>query len=256
MSATANPDHLVDPAGLATAGRDLARAVAGRPGPVAARPTVAVVGLGYVGLPTALALQAAGFPVIGLDISKPRLATIAAATADLLARDRALLIDALDGGRLQLSSDMARIGAAEIVIIAVPTPIDDELNPDPRAVHAACATVVEHARAGQTIILTSTTYVGTTRTQLVEPLAVRGLVAGRDLHVAFAPERILPGDESVSQTETPRVLGGVTPQCARAARSVLEPIVERLHTVSSAEAAEGTCSGGLSRDFGWAGVVM
>ncbi len=240
MSATANPDHLADPATLAAAGRELAEAVAGRPGPAAALPTVAVVGLGYVGLPTALALQAAAFPVIGLDISERRLAAIAGATADLLARDRALLIDALDNGGLQLSRDMARIGAAEIVIIAVPTPVDDELNPDPRAVHAACASVVEHARAGQTIILTSTTYVGTTRTQLVEPLTERGLIVGRDVHVAFAPERILPGDESVSQTETPRVLGGVTPECTRAARSVLEPIVKRLHTVSSAEAAEAT----------------
>jgi UDP-N-acetyl-D-glucosamine dehydrogenase len=240
MSATANPDHLVDPAGLAAAGRKLAQAVTGRTGPASARPTVAVVGLGYVGLPTALSLQAAGFPVIGLDISQPRLAAIGAATADLLARDRALLLDALDGGRLQLSCDMARIGAADVVIIAVPTPVDDELNPDPRAVHAACASVVAHARVGQTIVLTSTTYVGTTRTQLVEPLARRGLVAGRDVHVAFAPERILPGDASVSQSETPRVLGGVTPECTRAARSVLEPIVQRLHTVSSAEAAEAT----------------
>ena len=133
-----------------------------------------------------------------------RLAAIADATADLLARDRALLIDALDGGRLQLSSDMGRVGAADVVIIAVPTPVDADLNPDPTAVHAACATVVEHARAGQTIILTSTTYVGTTRTRLLEPLRARGLVAGRDVHVAFAPERILPGDESVFAISTPR----------------------------------------------------
>lgn len=242
MSATANPDHLADPARLADAGRRLSEAAAGRalPTPGTALPTVAVVGLGYVGLPTALALQAAEFPVVGLDISQRRLDAIATATADLLARDRALLLDALDRGRLQLSSDLGRISSADVVIIAVPTPVDEELNPDPRAVHAACAAVVEHARAGQTIILTSTTYVGTTRTRLVEPLSARGLVAGRDLHVAFAPERILPGDASVSQTETPRVLGGVTPGCTRAARAVLEPIVKRLHTVSSAEAAEAT----------------
>ena len=208
---------------LAAAGRELAGP--SRPaGPAAALPTVAVVGLGYVGLPTALALQAAAFPVIGLDISERRLAAIAGATADLLARDRALLIDALDSGRLAVElATWRRIGEADIVIIAVPTPVDDELNPDPRAVHAACASVVEHARAGQTIILTSTTYVGTTRTQLVEPLAERGLIAGRDVHVAFAPERILPGDESVSQTETPRVLGGVTPACTQAARSCWTP---------------------------------
>ncbi|MGZ4250443.1 MAG: nucleotide sugar dehydrogenase [Solirubrobacteraceae bacterium] len=240
MSATINPDHRADPAALATAARRLAAAAGSPSGPIAALPTVAVVGLGYVGLPSALALQAADFPVIGLDISERRLTAIAGATVDLLARDRALLIDALDSGRLNLSSDMSRIEAADIVLIAVPTPVDADLNPDPGAVHAACAAVVEHARAGQTIILTSTTYVGTTRTRLVEPLAARGLIAGRDVHVAFAPERILPGDESVSQTETPRVLGGVTPACTQAARSVLEPIVKTLHTVSSAEAAEAT----------------
>jgi nucleotide sugar dehydrogenase len=240
MSATVNPGHLADPAALAAAGRTLAEAAASASGTAAALPTIAVVGLGYVGLPTALALQAAQFPVIGLDISERRLAAIADATADLLARDRALLIGALDTGRLQLSCDMARIGDADVVLIAVPTPVDAGLNPDPGALHAACATVVEHARAEQTIILTSTTYVGTTRTKLAEPLAKRGLVAGRDLHVAFAPERILPGDESVSQTETPRVVGGVTPACTQAARSVLEPIVKTLHTVSSAEAAEAT----------------
>ena len=211
-----------------------------RGGAMAARPTVAILGLGYVGLPTGLALQVAGSLVIGLDISERRLASIAAATADLLARDRALLIDALDSGRLQLSADMSRIEDADAVVIAVPTPVDEHLNPDPRAVYAACATVVAHARAGQTIILTSTTYVGTTRTQLVEPLATRGLIAGENIHVAFAPERILPGDESVQQMEIPRVLGGVTPACTQAAKAVLDPIVKVLHTVSSAEAAEFT----------------
>ena len=238
MSATADPDHLTVPAGVAA--DVLAEAAAWRPGARSTHAAVAIVGLGYVGLPTGLALQAAGLPVIGLDISERRLASIADASADLLARDRVLLIDALDSGRLQLSSEMARIGEADAVIIAVPTPVDEQLNPDPRAVHAACATVVTHARAGQTIILTSTTYVGTTRTRLVRPLAERGLVAGKDIYVAFAPERILPGDESVSQTETPRVLGGVTEACARAAKAVLDPIVKRVHTVSSAEAAEAT----------------
>jgi nucleotide sugar dehydrogenase len=204
------------------------------------RPAVAIVGLGYVGLPTSLALQEAGRRVIGIDVSPSRLEAIAGATVDLLPRDRALLVNALDSGQLALTSDASRLADADAVVIAVPTPVDHDLNPDPRAVHAACATVVAHARAGQTIILTSTTYVGTTRTQLVEPLAARGLVAGENVHVAFAPERILPGDESVQQKETPRVLGGVTPACLEAARRVLEPIVKVIHTVSSAEAAEAT----------------
>lgn len=240
MSATANSDHLVDAAALAKAGTDLAALAAGQ-APARVTPmTVAIVGLGYVGLPTGLALGANGMSVIGLDVSQARLDAIARATADLLDRDRALLTEALDAGRLALSADMSRMAKADAIIIAVPTPVDEDLNPDPRAVHGACATVVAHARAGQTIVLTSTTYVGTTRTQLVEPLAERGLIAGENIHVAFAPERILPGDDSVSQLETPRVLGGVTPACTQAARAVLDPIVKRIHEVSSAEAAEAT----------------
>ncbi len=235
MSATSNSTHTIQTAGLSSS------ALTESTGAVKlSQPTVAIVGLGYVGLPTGLALQATGCQVIGLDVSAHRLAAIADATVDVLARDRMLLIDALDSGRLELSSEMARIAEADAVVIAVPTPVDAELNPDPRAVHGACASVVRHAREGQTIILTSTTYVGTTRTQLVEPLAARGLVAGENIHVAFAPERILPGDESVQQMETPRVLGGVTPACTQAAKAVLDPIVKVLALVSCAEAAEAT----------------
>ncbi len=244
MSATTKPVQLVhtaevSPSELADAAARLNAELA-RTSAETECPTIAIVGLGYVGLPTGLALQATGCQVIGLDISQRRLASIADASADLLTRDRELLVDALDAGRLELSADMSRIEEADVVFIAVPTPVDEDLNPDPRAVHGACATVVRHARAGQTIILTSTTYVGTTRAHLVEPLAARGLVAGDNIHVAFAPERILPGDESVQQMETPRVLGGVTPACTRAAKTVLDPIVQVLHTVSSAEAAECT----------------
>lgn len=240
MSATADRQQLTMPARVVENGLSLSE-----PGDTGAfahptRAKVAIVGMGYVGLPTGLALQAAGSQVIGLDICESRLASIASATADLLPRDRTQLVDALNTGRLHLSSDMSLLGMADIVIIAVPTPVDDQLNPDPRAVHGACEAVVGHARPGQTIILTSTTYVGTTRMRLIEPLAARGLVAGRDVHVAFAPERILPGDESVSQTDTPRVLGGATPSCTEAARAVLAPIVKLVHTVSSVEAAEAT----------------
>jgi nucleotide sugar dehydrogenase len=201
---------------------------------------VACVGMGYVGLPTSLALNAAGFGVIGFDVNPARLEAIAQGTVDALPRDLARLRASVKSKQLRLTAEPGMLAEADAVIIAVPTPVDEQLQPDPRAVHAACATVVEHARAGQTIILTSTTYVGTTRTQLVEPLAARGLVAGRNIHVAFAPERILPGDASVEQTETPRVLGGVTPDCTAAAARVLDPIVKHLHTVPTAETAEFT----------------
>jgi UDP-N-acetyl-D-glucosamine dehydrogenase len=203
-------------------------------------PSVAVVGLGYVGLPTSLALNAAGLSVVGIDISAARLAAIAAGDVDLLPRDAVRLHRSLREDTLRLTDDPAALAEADAVIIAVPTPVDADFNPDLRAVESACAATVAHARAGQTIILTSTTYVGTTRDLLIMPLAKRGLIAGTNVHVAFAPERILPGEASVEQTETPRVLGGATPACTQAAARVLSPTAKRLHAVSSPEAAELT----------------
>ena len=208
--------------------------------PAVPLPQVAVVGLGYVGLPTALALHEAGLPVLGLDVSERRLADIRAGAVDLLDRDRARLGHALDSGSFRLTTGAPALADADAVIIAVPTPVDERRRPDTRALEAACTTAVEQARAGQTIVLTSTTYVGTTRDLLVEPLAARGLVAGEDVHVAFAPERINPGDPLYEQAAVPRVLGGVTPACAEAAASVLGATASTLHRVSSVEAAELT----------------
>src|SRR5689334_19984552 len=133
--------------------------------------TVAVLGMGYVGLPTSLALREAGFPVLGIDISEARLQDIRTGEADLLDRDRPRLDQALNSGMLGLTTDLSALTEVDAVIIAVPTPVDHDLSPDLRAVRSACASAVEHARAGQTLILTSTTYVGTTRDLLVQPLA-------------------------------------------------------------------------------------
>jgi nucleotide sugar dehydrogenase len=203
-------------------------------------PTVAVIGMGYVGLPTSIALHEAGFPVIGIDISERRLDAIRSGDVDLIDRDRPRLAAALESHQLALTSELRALSEADAVIIAVPTPVDHELEPDLTAVHSACAAAVRHARAGQTLILTSTTYVGTTQELLVEPLAERGFTIGDDLHVAFAPERINPGDALWEQAAVPRVLGGVTPACAEAAARVIAATASELHVVSSTDAAEFT----------------
>ncbi|HEY4278883.1 MAG TPA: nucleotide sugar dehydrogenase [Conexibacter sp.] len=203
--------------------------------------TIAVVGLGYVGLPTALALHAAGAPVIGIDVSEQRLRAIRAADVDLPISDIERLDTALgDDGSMRLSSIPAAVAAADAVIICVPTPVDEARRPDPRALNAACANAVAHARAGQTLVLTSTISVGSTRELLVEPLERRGLRVGEDVFVAFAPERILPGDPTVAQSTVPRVVGGATPRCAEITQELLAPTAGRLHVVSSLEAAEFT----------------
>jgi UDP-N-acetyl-D-glucosamine dehydrogenase len=202
--------------------------------------TVAIVGLGYVGLPTALALHGKGVGVIGVDISAPRLVAIRNREVDLLPDELALLDTALETPSLLITDDGARISEADAVIICVPTPVDVHLNPDLRALRAACASVVERARPGQVLILTSTTYVGCTNDFLVVPLAERGLLVGKDVYVAFSPERIDPGIAEHKHTATPRVTGGVTQACTQMAAPVIALITESVHLVSSAETAEMT----------------
>lgn len=206
----------------------------------AAPGSVAITGLGYVGLPTALALHGRCGRIIGIDISQQRLAAIAARDADLADRDRPVLDAALRDGTLELTSDPAAAAAADAVIVCVPTPVDGAHVPDLAALKSACAGVVAHARAGQTIILTSTTYAGTTRELLAGPLAARGLAPGRDVFVAFSPERIDPGNPDHVQRDTPRVVGGVTPECARRAAAVIASFTDRVYLVSSPDAAEAT----------------
>jgi UDP-N-acetyl-D-glucosamine dehydrogenase len=199
---------------------------------------VAVVGLGYVGLPTAVALRSAGCRIIGIDVSSSRLERIAAGDVELLDAEREQLGEQLAGDGFVLTDDSAALNVADLVLICVPTPIGEQREPDPRALIEVCGAVVRHARPEQTIVLTSTTYVGCTRELLVEPLAERGLEAGEDVFVAFAPERIDPGVDEHSQVQTPRVLGGVSESCFRRAAAVLQHTCARLHRVSSPEAAE------------------
>lgn len=211
------------------------------PAPVS-RPvaTVGIVGLGYVGLPTALAFVAAGAPVVGIDISATRIADIERVDVDLLDSDRFRLRQAMSGQRLHLTTDVTMLATVDVVIVCVPTPVDEHLVPDLGPLRAACATVVDHARPGQCLMLTSTSYVGTTRDLLVRPLQRRGMEVGTDIHVVFSPERIDPGRVSHQQESVPRVLGGVTDACALRGADVVSGIAPAVHVVSSPEAAEFT----------------
>jgi UDP-N-acetyl-D-glucosamine dehydrogenase len=201
---------------------------------------VAIVGMGYVGLPTALSFHAAGRRVLGIDVNAERLAAIRDERADLLDSDRLRLHDALADGRLVLSSDATTLTSATCVIICVPTPVDSYLVPDLSILRRACASVVANAVPGHLIVLTSTTYVGSTYDLLVAPLGERGLVPGSDVFVAFSPERIDPGNDEHAHEDVPRVVGGVTPRCSEQAEKALSVYARAVHRVSSPEAAEMT----------------
>jgi len=201
---------------------------------------IAVVGLGYVGLPTALSFAGEGAEVIGFDVDETRLTAIKDSRVDLLPRDRTRLAGALQDQLLRLTTEPSALAAADAMVVCVPTPVDVHLTPDLTALSSACATVVEHARPGQTIVLTSTTYPGCTTDLLVKPLQSRGLQVGRDVFIAFSPERIDPGVIDHAPERTPRVIGGVTAACAQKAASFLAHTAGALHMVSSPEAAEMT----------------
>lgn len=201
---------------------------------------VAVVGLGYVGLPTALAHHESGLRVLALDASPERLLAIGSGLVDLGDTDLARLDDALRDDQFQLTIDASELSRARSIIVCVPTPVDHHLVPDLSLLQAACATVVARTVPGQLVMLTSTTYVGCTRDFLVTNLRRRGLEVGEDIFVAFSAERIDPGSQAVEQEAVPRVVGGATPACEERAIELLSTATHHIHPVPSLETAEMT----------------
>jgi UDP-N-acetyl-D-glucosamine dehydrogenase len=199
---------------------------------------VAVVGLGSTGLPSALALRRAGFKVLAIDTSSSRLSEIRSGRAEQLGVARQELAPHLDDADFVITDELAGAGAADMVLICVPSDVDAQGRPNSEALRRACAAVVRNARVGQTFVLTSTTYVGSTRELLVQPLGERGLCVGEDVFVAFSPERVDPGASDHEPLSTTRVVGGVTETCFRHASVLLRPICREVYRVSSPAAAE------------------
>ncbi|WP_281248223.1 nucleotide sugar dehydrogenase [Corynebacterium pacaense] len=199
-----------------------------------------IIGLGYVGLPTAISLADKGHSVIGYDLSPSRIGAILGGNVDLSDAKREMLRRFLDSGQIQVSTDPEGLVDASAIIICVPTPINRHRVPDLDALNSSIETVLSVVHPGQTIILTSTTYVGCTRSMIADRLTDRGFTVGKDVFVAFSPERINPGVVENEPMKTPRVLGGVTAQCSEAAMETIRDTASMVHVVSSPEVAEMT----------------
>ena len=197
-----------------------------------------MVGLGYVGLPLALAFTQAGSRVVGLDSDSRRVEAIRAARSyveDVSADD---LERAVSGGLLSATTNYDDLPEADAIVICVPTPLDDNRQPDLRPLIDAGTALSRVLRKGQLVVLESTTYPGTTRERLVPMLEESGLAAGRDFNVAFSPERVDPGRADFTLQNTVKVVGGLTDECAEAARSLYARVCDEVLLVSSPEAAE------------------
>lgn len=197
-----------------------------------------VIGLGYVGLPLAVELAEAGYHVVGFDVSERVVATINGGTSHVKDVPSSQLGPLVQAGRIEATTDMSRLGECDAISICVPTPLSKTKDPDVSYVVAAANSVVATLRVGQAVILESTTYPGTTRELLAPRFEQKGLVVGRDVFLAFSPERVDPGNPTWHTRNTPKVLGTMTPECARVISALYSPVFDRLVPVSSPEAAE------------------
>jgi UDP-N-acetyl-D-glucosamine dehydrogenase len=200
--------------------------------------TAGIVGLGYVGLPLAMTASRAGLDVIGFDVAERRVADLNAGRSHVDDVSDDVLAAALRAGT-RFTSDEADLAAADAIFIAVPSPLGRNRQPDMSYIEAAAAIVSRIARAGQLISLESTTYPGTTDEYLLPAVATAGLTLDEDVFVAFSPERIDPGN--VLQThDIPKIVGGVSETSGQVAAAAYGRMVEHIHRVGSARAAELT----------------
>jgi len=197
---------------------------------------VGVVGLGYVGLPLAVAFAEAGVDVVGVD-TDPRLIAAVTAGESHIEDITAERLQAV-AGRIAATTDYARLADCDAVLIAVPTPLTINREPDLGPLLSSARALAGVVRAGQLVVLESTTYPGTTREQLVPLLEESGLAAGRDFNVAFSPERVDPGRTDHTLRTTPKIVGGLTPDCLQRAVALYELVCDEIVEVSSPEPAE------------------
>lgn len=203
---------------------------------------IGVVGLGYVGLPLAVEYAAAGFATVGFDVDTERTAHLNNGGNYIEDVDSDRLRRAAENGRFRAECDFSALREMDVVFICVPTPVTKHKDPDTSYIEAATSSIAEHLRPGQLIILKSTTYPGTTE-ELVQPILDRaaqeqGWTIGADYFLAFSPERIDPGNKTYTTSNTPVVVGGVTPACQQVAAQALKQIVDDVHEVSSPKVAE------------------
>lgn len=199
---------------------------------------VGVVGLGYVGLSLALAFAEAGFLVTGLETDPERVRDVLAGRSYIPDVPSERLAPLVQGGRLWATGDYAVVRDLDVLSICVPTPLSKTRDPDISYIVAATEAIAAHGRAGQLIVLESTTYPGTTEEVVLPRLLRNGCRVGEDLFVAFSPERVDPGNTRYTLRNTPKVIAGITPTCLEVACALYGCIVERLVPVSSTRAAE------------------
>ena len=202
------------------------------------RVQVGVIGMGYVGLPLAVEIANAGIQVVGIDLDRSKVERINAGTSYIPDVPPEAVEKHVKAKRLRAVADFQIIRELDAIIICVPTPLGKTKDPDLSMVVSAVDRIAENQRPGQLVVLESTTYPGTTEELILPKLEERGLKVGKDFFLAFSPERVDPGNPSFHTFNTPKVIGGVTPQCLEVASRLYTNFIQRIVPVSSSQAAE------------------
>ncbi len=199
---------------------------------------VGIIGLGYVGLPLAVLFAQKGFQVFGMDIDKNRLRRAKRGQSYILDVPSEELRKVILKKRLQVTDNFIVIQKLDAVIICVPTPLKEKKEPDVSYIVSAVENIKKFMKRGQIVVLESTTYPGTTEEVILPMLASKGFKEGRDFYLAFSPERIDPANPRYKTKNTPKVIGGISPQSSRMARLLYSQVVNKVVLASSTKVAE------------------
>ena len=202
--------------------------------------TIAIVGAGYVGVPLAQVFADAGRSVVLVDVQADRVEQLNRGESYVEDVPSEALKRHVDEGRVTATTNYDTLLEADSILIALPTPLSDQREPDLTILLAATEDIARRLQKGQLVVLESTTYPGTTRERIKPLLETSGLTAGKDFHLAFSPERVDPGREDWTTKTTPKVVGGLTDECTRRAVELYAGAVDKVVPVSSPEAAELT----------------
>jgi UDP-N-acetyl-D-glucosamine dehydrogenase len=197
-----------------------------------------VIGLGYVGLPLSIELARAGFEVTGFDISPAKVKLLNSGRSDIDDISDAAVKNVVSSGQFKATTDWKKVKDMDTVSICVPTPLSKTKDPDVSYILNALESLKSHLKKGTLVVLESTTYPGTTEDLILPILSETGMKVGTDFFLAFSPERVDPGNPVYTTKNTPRVVGGITPECTKIARLFYEQTLPHIHTVSSTRAAE------------------
>tara|TARA_A100001015_G_scaffold289250_1_gene360924 strand:- start:140 stop:1480 length:1341 start_codon:yes stop_codon:yes gene_type:complete len=200
--------------------------------------TLGIIGMGYVGLPLGVVAAEAGHTVIGFDVNPDVVNSINQGASHIQDVPSQSLSPLVNNGQLRATTDFSELKHCDVISICVPTPLNKIKDPDLSYVVNASEDIAEHLQQGQTVILESTTYPGTSREVVLPILEESGLTVGVDFYLCYSPERVDPGNQTWTTKNTPKVLGGITEECAKKGEELYQTIFDQIVLVENTEAAE------------------